>query len=108
METELLTTLLWIGVVLSVGTVAGGSVLTARGAGSDLVDIGGGLLSVLVWGLVGFGAMNVERIVGSSVETATEPALTYFAVIMAGLMLLFAVVGSARLLDVVNQSPRTR
>lgn len=108
MEPGLLQTLLWISVLVSVGTVIGGSALTARGTGNDVVDIGGGLLAVLLWALVGFGAMNVERVVGSSVQSSSEPALAYFAAVMAAIMLVFAFVGSARLVDVLNNQPVAR
>lgn len=96
-------------VLVSVGTVVGGSILNYRGQGNDLVDMGGGLLGVFLWVLWSYGQMNVEKVTQSGeIVRDSNPALAIFGVALAGVMLVFFLWGTTVLVDVRDVQPGRR
>jgi hypothetical protein len=62
-------------------------------------DVWGGFLGVVSWGLFAFGALNLTRTTRCCVTRFSEPAVAAFGVILAGICLVLALLGSGRLMD---------
>lgn len=96
-------TLLFLGTmafILTAGTITMGSVLAVRGRGSEVVDIGGGFMSLILWLVFAYGSMNVQIVTQSGdVVGQSHPALAVIALIFAAITGAWGLIGSV---DIVN------
>ena len=65
-------------------------------------DIFGGFIGMIAWGVFALGSQNIEQTTQCCVVSYSEPMATWFGVGMAGICVLLALFGSARLLDPRN------
>lgn len=93
---------------VSIMTVAG-SVLADRyvGTGSQVLDVVGGFLGLVLWGAFALGSTNMEYFSRCCVRTESEPVLTFLGLVGGGGMLLIAISGTTKLVDVRDIYPAT-
>lgn len=98
------TTFIFVGVAALL-TTAGTFVLGAMS--EKFIDEAGAALSILLWALFGFGAMNIEKYTQCCGKITTqEPGLAFVAVGFLGLNVVILLWGVTALLDVTDATAR--
>jgi len=107
---------MFVGVLQLVGLLAAATTyLTLRGGlgavggrARELNEVAGGLVGMLLWLLVAYGAMNTQVATNGSVVSRQTPALAIFAALLAAISLGIGIWGTAALVDVRDVTSGTR
>ncbi len=104
-------TFIWLGTIaffVTAGTLVASLILQMRGGVKHSIDVLGGFVGVLLWGVWGLASTNIEVVSNGSVVSQPSTALAFIAVAMAGISLILGLLGVSSLANVLDVSPAER